>query len=336
MEFGRGAVCYTLPREDAMKNTVRILAALAILTLATPARAGTQGRVTGKVLDSAGNPAEGVNITVTTPSIKNFKISLTTRKDGTYGFIVNDATIRYDLKFEKEGYTGLNVANQKFSTVDVTNIPNQKMLKPSEVPVAQGGAGPAPAAPTTSEQAALLYNSAVDLLNAGDKAGAEAKLLEATAKNPDLPQAWQALTVIAHNKKDWAKTLEYGQKALDLDPSNTNLLGFMTDAAEKSGDKKAAAEWRKKYDEANPDSPELLYNKGVDAYNKGKMKDAEAALAKTLEAKPDMAMAHYLLGMVSFNLNKKAAAKEHLEKYLELDPNGKEAATAKELLPLLK
>ena len=40
--------------------------------------------------------------------------------------------------------------------------------------------------------------------------------------------------------------------------------------------------------------------------------------------------------MVSFNLNKKAAAREHLEKYLSLDPNGSEAATAKEILPLVK
>jgi hypothetical protein len=40
--------------------------------------------------------------------------------------------------------------------------------------------------------------------------------------------------------------------------------------------------------------------------------------------------------MACFNQNKKAEAKEHFEKYLELDPNGKEAATAKELLPLLK
>jgi Tfp pilus assembly protein PilF len=47
-------------------------------------------------------------------------------------------------------------------------------------------------------------------------------------------------------------------------------------------------------------------------------------------------MSHYLLGMASFNQNKKAAAKEHFEKYLQLDPNGKEAATVKELLPLLK
>jgi tetratricopeptide (TPR) repeat protein len=317
-----------------MRNTIRIFAALAILLLAIPAHAGTQGRATGKVLDSAGNPVEGVAITVTTPAIRNFKVSVTTKKDGSYGFIVNDATIFYDLMFEKEGYAGINLPKRKFSTVEVTAIPNQMMLKPAEVPADKGGA--VPAAPSTSDQAALAYNAAVDLLNAGDKAGAEAKLMEAVGKNPDLPQAWQALTFIAHEKKDWAKTLEFGQKAVDLDPSNTNLYGMMTDAAEKSGDKKAAADWRKKYDEAHPDSPEILYNKGVDAYNKGKMKDAEAALTKALEAKPDLAMGHYLLGMVSFNLNKKAEAKEHLQKYLELDPNGKEAATAKELLPLLK
>ncbi len=318
-----------------MKNTLRIFAALLTLLLAAPAQAGTQGRATGKVVDSAGNPVEGANITVTTPSIRNFKLSVTTKKDGTYGFIVNDATMLYDLKIEKEGFVAVSLAKQKFSTIEITNVPPQTMLKPSEAPSGKAGAA-AVAAPSTSDQAAVAYNAAVDLLNSGDKAGAEAKLKEAAAKNPDLPQAWQALAMIAHQNKDWAKTLEYGQKALDLDPSATNLYGMMTDAAEKSGDKKAAAEWRKKYDEANPDSPEILYNKGVEAYNKGKMKDAEAALSKAVEAKPDLAMGHFLLGMVSFNLSKKAAAREHLQKYLELDPNGKEAATAKELLPLVK
>jgi Tfp pilus assembly protein PilF len=321
-----------------MKTTLRILAALIILLPAAAAQAGTQGRVAGKVLDSAGNPVEGVNITITTPSIRNYKLSVVTKKDGTYGFIVNDATMLYDLKFEKEGFVGVNVAKQKFSTVEITTMPSQTMLKPSEAPVgkaAPAGAAAA-AAPSSSEQATLAYNAAVDLFNSGDKPGAEAKLMESVAKNPDLPQAWKVLAEIAYDKKDWAKTLEYGQKALDLDPSMTDLYGRMTIAAEKSGDKKVAGEWRKRYEEANPDSPEILYNKGVDAYNKGKMKDAEAALTKALEAKPDLAMGHFLLGMVSFNMNKKAAAKEHLQKYLDLDPNGKEAATAKELLPLLK
>ncbi len=318
-----------------MRNTLRILALLTILLSAATAWAGTQGRANGRVLDSAGNPLEGVTVTVTTPSLRNFKIAVVTKKDGAYGFIVNDATMLYDLKLEKDGYVPMNVSKQKFSTVDITTMPSQTMLKTSEAPAGKGGPAAAPVV-STSEQATVSYNAAVDLYNAGDKAGAEAKLKESIAKNPDLPQAWKVLAEIAYEKQDWAHTLEYGQKAVDLDPSSTDLYARMTSAAEKSGDKKAAAEWRKKYEEANPDSPEILYNKGVDAYNKGKMKDAEAELSKAVEAKPDMAMGHFLLGMVSFNLNKKAAAKEHLQKYLELDPNGKEAPTAKELLPLLK
>jgi Tfp pilus assembly protein PilF len=321
-----------------MKNTLRILAALTILLPALAARAGTQGRVAGKVLDSAGNPIEGVNVTVTTPSIKAYKLSVTTKKDGSYGFIVNDATMLYDLKFEKEGLVGVGLAKQKFSTVEITSMPPQTMLKPSEAPAGKAAhaAAPAAAAPSASEQATVAYNAAVDLFNSGDKSGAEAKLKEAVAKNPDLSQAWKVLAEIAYGNKDWARTLEYGQKALDLDPSATDLYGRMASAAEKGGDKAAAAQWKKKYEEANPDSPEILYNKGVEAYNKGKMKEAEAELSKAVEAKPDLAMGHFLLGMVSFNLNKKAAAREHLQKYLDLDPNGKEAATAKELLPLVK
>ena len=321
-----------------MKNTLRILAALTILLPALAARAGTQGRVAGKVLDSAGNPIEAVNITVTTPSLKAYKLSVTTKKDGSYGFIVNDATMFYDLKFEKEGLVGVSLTKQKFSTVEITSMPPQTMLKPSEAPAGRAAPAGAPAggAPSASEQATVAYNAAVDLFNSGDKPGAEAKLKEAVVKNPDLSQAWKVLAEIAYDNKDWARTLEYGQKALDLDPSATDLYGRMATAAEKGGDKTAAAQWRKKYDEANPDSPEILYNKGVEAYNKGKMKEAEAELSKALEAKPDLAMGHFLLGMVSFNLNKKAAAREHLQKYLDLDPNGKEAATAKELLPLVK
>jgi tetratricopeptide (TPR) repeat protein len=321
-----------------MKNTLRALAALLILLPAIPALAGTQGRASGKVLDSAGSPVEGVTVTVTTPSIRSFKIAVTTKKDGSYGFIVNDATLFYDLKMEKEGFVGVAMTKQKFSTVEVTVIPNQSMLKTSEAPVARAGAAPAKgaAAPSSSEQAAVAYNAAVDLLNAGDKPGAEAKLKEAVAKSPDLPQAWHALAIIAYDNKDWAKTLEYGQKALDLDPSETDLYGRMKDAAEKGGDKKASAEWQKKYDEVNADTPEVLYNKGVEAWNKKKAKDAEEFFTKAVTAKPEFAMAHFQLGMVSLNLKKNDAAKEHLKKYVELDPKGAEAETAKEILSMLK
>ncbi len=318
-----------------MKTLLRSCAALAWMFLACTAGAGTQGRVSGRVTDSAGNPIEGVNVVITTPRIKNFKMTAKTSADGRYGSIVNDATMMYHVRFEKEGFVPAE-ADKKFSTVEIT-IFDQKLLKTSEAPAGKGGAAPAgQAAPSGSEQAALAYNAAVDLLNSGDKNAAEGKFKEAVAKNADLPQGWQALTTLAYDKKDWAHVIEYGQKATDLDPTMTSLYGLMADAANKTGDKKTAAELRKKFEDANPDTPEMLYNKGIDAYNKKKSKEAEELLAKAVEAKPDFALAHYYLALSAMNNKHNPVAREHFHKYLELEPNGSEAGTAKELLPLVK
>jgi tetratricopeptide (TPR) repeat protein len=317
-----------------MKILMRLSAAMAILLMSLPAIAGTQGRVTGRVTDSAGNPVEGVTVTITTPSLKSFKLTSKTTADGKWATIVNDATIVYTVHFEKDGYVPADQQNRKFSTVDITTV-DQKMLKPSEAPRPAGGAA-APAAPSANEQGTIAFNTGVDLMNSGDRAGAKAKFLESVTKNPDFPQGWRALASFAHEDKDWAHVIEYGQKATDLDPSMTRLYGLMADAATKTGDKKAAEEYRKKYEEANPDTPEILYNKGVDAYNKKNWKEAEDFLTKAATAKPDFALAHYYAGLAAMNARHNPAAKEHFLKYLELEPNGSEAGTVKELLPLVK
>ena len=321
-----------------MKKSLRLrtapaLAALAALGLAAVLFAGAQARLKGKVTDAAGNPIEGVAVTLTTPNLRLFKVNLKTDKKGEYGTIVNDATMPYHLMFEKQGFVPYQ-ADKKIPVGDTGVVDARLQTTAQAGEAVRAAAGVAPPSPT--EQAAGVFNEGVDLLNAGNKAGAEAKFLEAVGKNPDLPQGWQALTALAYEKKDWAKTLEYGQKAVDLDPSLTQIYGTLASAATQSGDKKAATEWQAKYEQANPATAESLYNKGIEAYNGKKIKDAEALLTKAVEAKPDFAIAHFWLGMASFNLNKKSAAKEHLEKYLELDPNGSEAATAKEILPLLK
>ena len=310
-----------------MKTIPRAVGGLILLLASAGAQAGTQGRVTGRVTDADGNPIEAVTVTITTPAIGKYKLSVKTSKDGQYGFVVNDATLDYHILFEKEGYAPANL-NKKFSTVEITTV-DQKLLRQAQTARAAGPAS------SPSEQAALAYNAGVDLLNGGDKDGAAGKFREAVAKSPDLPEAWHALAMIAFEKKDWPKVLEYGQKATDLDPTLSSLYGIIADAAEKTGDGKGAAEWRKRYEEANPDSPQTLYRKGIEAYNKGKMKEAEAALARVVEAEPDHALAHFYLGLATLNQKKNSLAKQHLRKYLELDPNGSEAATAREWLAAL-
>ena len=317
-----------------MKITMRMAAALGAFLSAGFLHAGAQCRLVGTVTDTAGAPIEGAAIVITTPKLGTFKFTLKTDAKGKYSTIMNDCTMPYHVSVEKEGYVSYG-EDKKIPINDMGTV-DAKLASASAAKAAPGAAHAAAPAPSGSEQAVVAFNAGVEAVNAGDKAGAEAKFLEAVKKNPDLPNGWAALSSLAYEKKDWAKTVEYGEKAVDLDPTLTNLYPMLAEAAKNMGDKKGAADWTAKYAEANPDSPEILYNKGISAYNKGKMKEAEEALTKAVAAKPDFANAQFYLGMSAFNLNHKASAKEHLEKYLELEPNGKEAGTVKEILPTLK
>lgn len=319
-----------------MKNTMRMAAALATFLAPSLLHAGAQCRLLGTVTDSSGAPLEGATVTVTTPSLRTLKLTQKTDAKGKYSLVLQDCTMPYHVAFEKEGFAP--ASEDKKIPINDQGTVDMKLSKASEAkgaPGVPGKPGGAPV-PSSGDQAIAAFNAGVDAMNTGDKATAETKFQEAVAKNPDLPAGWQALASLAYQKKDYAKALEYGQKAVDLDPTLTDLYPVLAESAKATGDKKGAAEWTAKYAEANPDSPEILYNKGIDAYNKKNLKEAETYLTKAAEAKPDFALAHFWLGMTSFTLNKKPAAKEHLEKYLQLDPNGSEAATAKELLPLLK
>lgn len=314
-----------------MKTIHRALGALVGLGLAAALLAGAQARMKGRATDSAGNPLDDVTITVTTKAISTFKVILKTDKRGIYATIVGDATLTYHLKFEKEGYAPFE-GDVKVDVGSTDKGLDAKMTKLSELQAAAEAAAP----PSPDRLAAGAYNEGVDLLNSGKSEAAEKKFLEALKNSPDLPSAWRALAIIAFDKKDWAKTLEYGQKATDLDPSLTGLYGMMVQAAKNVGDKRAAAEWEAKFAEANPDTPEILYNKGVEAYNKNKMKEAEETLTRAIAARPDYALAHFWLAMAQINLKKNAPAKQNFQKYLEIDPKGSEADTAKEMLSVLK
>lgn len=315
-----------------MKTMKPFAMGLAVLLSAAYLQAGAQCRVKGTVADQAGAGIADANVIITTPNLTTFKNELKTDGKGVWSTLIPDCTMPYHFKFEKDGYLAFE-QDKKIPIGDIYQLDAKLISKTEAQAKAQAAAAPKMSA---NDKAIVSFNAGVEALQAGDKGAAEAKFLEAVKTNPDLPAGWQALSQLAYQKKDWAHAIEYGQKATDLDPSLTDLYQMMADAARQSGDKAKAAEFDKAYAEANPDSPEILYNKGVEAYNKGKMKDAEAALDKVVAAKPDFANAHYLLGMACFNQNKKGPAKEHFEKYLELDPNGKEAATVKELLPLLK
>jgi tetratricopeptide (TPR) repeat protein len=300
---------------------------LALLLLPAGLFGAQQGRITGKVTDGKGVSLPDVKIVITTKAITNFKQELKTDKDGKWGTILNDATMVYHYRFEKEGY-GPAEQDKKvpIGGSEILDIQLYTQAQAIEKGLVKQVVDPF----TTS------YNAAVEAYQAGDFEAAFAKAQEAIKLGPDKANAYNLGATIALKKKDWDNTVALGEKSLALEPDNSPLVGILMEAYRAKGDKAKAAEYEKKYIAANPDQPEILYNQAVERYNKNDFKGAEPLLKKVVEGKPDFAKAHYLLGMSYVNLNKIPDMKKHLSEYLKLDPKGADAATAKEMLEAFK
>ena len=312
------------------RRTARALGLLvpaALLGLSLPLLAGAQGRITGKVTDGKGVPIEGVKITLTTPKLTNFKVEIKTDKEGKYGTILNDSTIPYTYKFEKQGY--ISITQDKKVPIATTEEWNVTLLTQDQA-IEQG------VVKQVIDPYTLAYNEAVEKFQAGDLDGALAGAHKAIEIGPDKPNAYSMGATVAAKKQDWDHAIEWGEKSLSLDADNPPLIGILSNAYKAKGNTAKAAEYDKKYMAANPDQPEVIYNHAVDLYNKGDAKGAVPLLEKVVAAKPDFANAHFLLGMSYLNVNDVPKMKEHLKKYVELEPKGKDASAAKEVLDAFK
>lgn len=309
------------------RSLLRSLALVAALLPAGILLAGAQGRIVGKVTDGKGTSLEGVKITITTASITNFKIELTTDKDGKWGTILNDSTIRYRYKFEKQGY--ITIEQEKKVAIGSTDTLDIQLLTQDQA--IEKGVIKQVIDPYTA-----AYNDAVDKFKAGELDAAMESAHKAIELGPDKAGAFSMAATIAMQKKDWDHVIEFGEKTLALEPDNPPMFGYLANAHRAKGNAAKASEYEKKFASANPDKPEVLYNQAVELYNKGDFKGAEPILRKVVEGNPGYAEGHFLLGMTCVNLNKIPDMKKHLGEYLKLAPNGKDAGTAKEMLDAFK
>ncbi len=301
--------------------------ALALLIAAGAALAGPQARVTGRTTDGKGVPLADVKITVTTKSLSNFKLELKSDKDGKWGTVLNDSTIPYHYKFEKQGYIGVEQDKKipigDSQALDVQLLTQQQAIESGVVK-------------QVDDPFVTAYNAAVEAYQADNLDVAWTKAQEAVKAGPEKANGYDLAAKVALKRKDWDNVVAMGEKSLSLEADNPPLIGTLMEAYRAKGDKAKFAEYEKRYIAANPDQPDVIYNQAVELYNKGKFKEAAPILTKVVEAKADHAKAHYLLGMCDVNLNKIPDMKKHLTEYLKLDPKGSDAATAKEMLDAFK
>jgi tetratricopeptide (TPR) repeat protein len=299
--------------------------ALVVASFAGNAFAIGQARLTGKVIDAATKQGiPDVTISVSATEAKSFKDEMKGKKDGSYAVAVLDGTIRYKFIFSAPGYAPYE------------EVMKLKIGEPNfrEIELVKGGAAPAPVAivKATADPAVLAFNAGAAAANEGKDAEAIAKFTEAVTAKPDLVAGWQALARVQLRTKEYAKAIESANKALAIDEEDTDMYAVLFDAYTATGNKAKAAEAKAKM----PANAGVLFNDAAKLINAGKDGEAEPILKAAIAADEKFAVAIYELGMIYVRAGKNADAKTYLEKYLEVEPNGKDAAMAKEMLKYVK
>jgi tetratricopeptide (TPR) repeat protein len=308
-----------------MRKTLA-LSVLALMVVAGNAFALGEARIQGKITDAATHkPIPFAQIIVDAVTGHNVHNEYKADKDGVYRFLILDGTLSYKFTYKAAGYADVEQTMKltlgDINTKDVTMAPGS-------------GKTPAAAAPAAAkaDPAVVAYNEGAELANAGKVPEAIAKLEEAVTAKPDLTAGYEALAHLYIRAKNYDKAIDRANKALEIDTDNQDMFGVLNDAYTAKGDKAKAAEYRKKL----PADAASMFNDAAHLINSGKDAEAEPLLKSAIAANDKFAPAYYELGMLYVRSQKNADAKTNLQKYLELEPNGKDAATAKEMLNYVK
>jgi tetratricopeptide (TPR) repeat protein len=336
-------------------RSLPFFAAAAIL--AAPLAAQQTGRITGKVLDSAGKPIPNAVVVLKrldVTFVKEIKV------DPKGGFVqVGLEPKEYEMAVSAEGYVGTR-ETVKIPLNDFL-IKNITLLTPDQQ-IAQSGAAKtgglkASAGDKAYTQAVGQYNdknyaeavplfeSAVEYYSDAIAGAADAALTDDAgqfhAKAVELlaDSRFEVGLADAGRRGDlWPKAEPVLKAAFDKFPADdksqerARLTYQLVEIAKMRGD--AALE--KKYNDVLEaiEGPKAgnSYHTAVALYNANKLPEAKPHLKKAIEIDPSFADTYYLLAFCELNGGDLKAAKACFQNSIELAPKGKYAAEVKEFL----
>ncbi|HEY8021901.1 MAG TPA: tetratricopeptide repeat protein [Thermoanaerobaculia bacterium] len=309
-----------------MNRFRRALAAtlLAGLAAAAALHAVGEGRVLGVVKDTAGAPVAGATATITSPEFK-FELKKTSDAKGKFTLVILDATRKYVIRVEKEGYVStqgpldvkLGENTEQTYTLEALK-PGQTTGQPSGTPAQ----GTAPKELSGADKAVNVFNEGVAAFKAGDAATAVAKFKEAEQLDPKQAAAPGALADVYLSQKQYADAEGAAERFLALKPNDPRGLRDRYDAYKGAGDKEKAKTALDALVAADPsrDTAVLIYNAGAEAQRAGQNEVAIANLNRAIEIDPKMEPAYTGLATVYENQKNYPQALATLDKLAQVDP----------------
>ena len=290
-----------------------------ILTVPGMASAIRKGRLVGRVLGPEGNPIQGVTVTATSPDIPDFSEVETTDKKGVFKIDFDRIYVIYQYRFEKVGYQTLE-ADQHWSLEGTERY--DFIMRPGTAPTVDG------MPPTsTSSPAIQAFNSGVAAFEARDYATAEAKFEEAVGHDPNLRQAWGALSVVRLEQGEYQGAVEAAEKAIALGSTDVMTLRTRWEAYRNLGDEDKAAEAQKDLEKTGRlvEEAKRVYNEGVELLKAGDEEGAYAKFQEAVEFDANLREAQLAVATTALKVGHNMEAAAAAQAMLDENPQDKEA-----------
>ncbi len=289
------------------------LAAALILSLGT-AFAGTEGRISGQVNDLAGNPIEGVQVTISAIGLDIRRTGETSKK-GKFTITVLNASRDWLIRLEKEGFQVIEEAIDPI--VGGT-------LKPTYTMVVGETIAPERLAELQSkDKSAKLYNEGVQMFATGNIDGAADLFRQSIVEDPDLGLAHLALARIHLATDDYAGSLPHAEKTNELVPEEEMSQIVLFDAlwGVEEHDRALAMLDGMVSGGKVPDKVAVrAYNAGVHEVKASSWDAAKMRFNQALELDPNLLPAHVTLSQIAINQGEFETALMHANAFVEAEP----------------
>lgn len=292
-----------------------------VLTLLLPglALAAARGRLIGQVLDPDGNRIEGVTVTVTSAEVPGFKVVEVTDKKGVFKVDFDEINVVYQYQFDKVGYHTLK-AEQTWRKVGTAR--HKFEMQPS------GSAIVGAVAPSSSLDPAIeAFNAGASAFEAKNYAAAVASFEEALGHNPDLHQAWSALSMARLELEQYEEAAAAAEKAIALGATDQTVLRTRWEAYRKLGDEAKAAEALAAAERAGnmEEEAKRVFNEAVGLVKADNHEAAFARFKEASELDPNLEPAMLGVATTGLEIGRYAEAIEAAEALLANDPRNEQA-----------
>jgi len=314
------------PRTAAVVVTILLSAGLAL------AQAGRgKARISGVVVDAAGNPVPGAKVVAVFEQEQASSFDATAGKDGKWA-IIGVGTGNWTVTATAKNYLPVSVS------VAVKQLERNPAIT---LTLSQKAGGSGVVQDETSFEA---LDQANEFYNDGKFDTALVMYEEFMAKNPGAYQVQLNIGDCYREKGEYDKAVGIYEKLVDqaqLDSTMGKMMGAKGLAAIglcylKQDDFEKAQDYFKRSIEMAPQDENLPYNVAEIYFSNQNIEEALRYFEMASQIKPDWPDPYYKLAMVYLNKGDMDKATECLEKFIKLEPDTERTAQAEGILKAIK